>query len=380
MKSGTRLAGAIVQKHKDGSVQVAVQREWLRQRNAAFFETQEMEERERLQGAFKVLLERIDAWKTERAADDRLVKHLEDEAERLRKRDEALAGGEPVEPSRFLLIDVPKANIDTTYVQPSARKQVALVAWQEQLDDVESTPVARLQAELQKRNIDAAARTVDLSGELPPQPDDERQWAARRAIIEFHRRKEMAFQGTLDKVYRTDDPATAPDASKLFGDLMKSQLEAQLKDLLGKPAAPKNNARGDKTLKDAQKLAEAEDAAGFRVTRLSLRPGEVAVEARFMAKMPDGAWATAWQHVETVDASRPQADVEKSLAENEQVQKVIKLAKAAGIDSEEKVLEALRTGAATMAAQAAADAKFQEFFTRYTERLDGPPLWLPAVR
>ena len=382
LKSGTRLAGAVVQKRDDGSVQVAVQREWLRKRNAAFFQKQEAAERAQTQAALKGLLERIEAWKTERAADDRLVQHLDKEADRLRQREQSLAGEEPVALSRFLLIEVPKPNLESVYVQPPARKQVALVAWQERLDDVEDTPVTKLAAELQMRNIDMAARTVDLSGDLPTQADTEPQWAARRAIIEFYRRKEMTFQGTMDKVHRTDDPAKAPDPAKLFGELMKSQLKAQLDDLLGKPAPAAKNARGDKALEDAGKLADAENAAGFRVTRLSLRPGDpqVLVEGRFLAKLPDGSWLTAWQHVETVDASKPRADLEKLLAENEQVRKVLDFAKSAGLQDEQKVLDALRAGAATMTAQQAVDARFQEFFTRYTERLDGPPLWLPPSK
>jgi len=53
--------------------------------------------------------------------------------------------------------------------------------------------------------------------------------------------------------------------------------------------------------------------------------------------------------------------------------------KALGFGADDLVNQAIRVGAATMAAQSAADARFFEFRDRYVKRLDGPVLPL-AVR
>ena len=51
------------------------------------------------------------------------------------------------------------------------------------------------------------------------------------------------------------------------------------------------------------KTADAEKINGFRVTRSeeNLAAKRVAVETRFVARMPDGSWKTVWQRVESAD-------------------------------------------------------------------------------
>ena len=130
------------------------------------------------------------------------------------------------------------------------------------------------------------------------------------------------------------------------------------------------------------KAAEAEKISGFRVTRSEedLAAKRVAVETRFVARMPDGSWKTVWQRVETADASKARPDVEQQIMQDPQIRTALELVKSFGLGGEEQVKMAIRFGAATQEAQKQADSLFFEFRDRHLHRLDGPVLRIaPAV-
>ena len=57
------------------------------------------------------------------------------------------------------------------------------------------------------------------------------------------------------------------------------------------------------------------------------------------------------------------------------MKKALETMKSLGLGAEDQVQQAIRFGAATMAAQQAVDARFFEFRARYVKHLDSPPLW-----
>lgn len=367
LKSGPKLYGAVLQQG-DGLLTIAVQRDWLTKAAPKFLEKREQDAAANRSRALQALQKRIQDWLVLRAADKELVASLTKESGRLEK-------VEPGEARRFLLIELPRTQVERVFVQTPQRKQVALSAWSQKLPAVEESSAAKLADELRRQGIDVA-KPVDLTSELPDSSDSDRQWSARQALWEFHLRKSLAFQGTADLLFRTD--ADKPDIAKLIEELFKSQLKSQVAELLG--GAPKGQVKfSDKALKTAQATADKEQASGFRVTRMAfqLEKKSVMVEGRFLAKLSDGTWETIWQHAETIDASKPRDDLEQQLAKHPEVQQVLDLAKTKGLGiSDQQIQLAVRCGAATMAAQETVDAKFHEFFDRYTERLDGPALWL----
>ena len=381
IKAGPRLQGAILNRAADGTVAIAVQRSWLARRGAKYYEQQLKKEAASALAAIRQCLERIADWKDLRAADLELVKFLVKESDRLKAFQTDLEAGRPL-PTRFMRIEVPAPHIERVTVQPADRRQVAIAAWHEQIPDVEDTTVAALATELKRRGIDFANRRFDLSPELPPAVQTEEQWAARQAVVEFSLRRSLTFQGTQELLVRTGDGAAPPDMTRLIGELFKSQLEGQLADLLGEGGAskPREDA-GNKALNEAQQTAEREGVSGFRVTRLAFQLANktVSVEGRFLARMPNGTWRTIWQQTETLDASKPQEDAEKELAEDPQIKQVLTIAKAGGFGADDnQIRQALRFGAATRTAQETADTRFFEFFDRYVQHVDGPPLVLPA--
>lgn len=371
VKGGPRLLGAILERSPDGGVSIAVERAWLKTTHPRFFEQVARDEEAERQRGLVELRERLAAWIKRRADAEELLFFVKKEAARV---DEALPKPDIAAKTspQFMLLEFPRERIERIYAQPASRKQVALVAWRERLPNVEHQSVTSLARSLKKQGIDPAAELVDLSSELPRRSQDDREWAARVAIVEYMYRKRIDFQGTGDVVVRADDGAARPDFAVLAGEILKSQLAG----LLDPDGTAKVKPEQAKWWEAATKSAEREQVTGFRLTRVDqdLSAKRVTVESRFSAQMPDGSWQVVWTQTEIADASKARPETEKAIAKDPQVSQAFKLAKAAGLSAEEPLQLALRTGAATMEAQQAIDTRFFEFRDRYLQHLDGPPL------
>ncbi|MSR57297.1 MAG: hypothetical protein EXS05_06465 [Planctomycetaceae bacterium] len=381
---GLRLLGSVVDRSADGAVTMAIRREWLQGAHPKFYESRLADELVERQSAYEQLHDRIDQWRKQRADDERLEFFLKKEAERVAKSIAALTNKSADEPSEFVLLTFPKAEVERVVVQPPQRKQVAGVAWSEQLADVEKRSVGSLTRELEKLKIDAAKVRVDLSDRLPVRRQTEAEWGARQALVEYQYRKPLNFQGTGDLVVRTGEGEKAPGIGDLLAKILQSQVADQLADLLGEPGKAKSKPESTEWLRSATKTAEAEAVAGFRVTRVNPDAGlrQVSVETRFVAKVPGGTWETIWRHTETVDASKANKDLVDRIANDPQIKQILELTKAAGLGAGDDTLQtALKFGAATMQAQETANARFMEFRDRYLQRLEGPPLMIgPTAR
>ena len=247
--------------------------------------------------------------------------------------------------------------------------------------------MAGLVQELKLRKIEPTDDADALLDLLPPRRQNDSAWAARRALVEYRFRKPLDFQGIGDAVVRTGEGLKAADAAPLLGDLIKSLAGDSIPDLLD-PRAPRgaakgtgNNSSSEKWLATAAKAADSEDLDGFRVTRVNqdLAARRVAVEVRFVARLPDGAWRTIWQRSETADASKPRPDFEQQIEKDPQLRAVLELMKSLGGGGDDQVKLAIRFGAATAEAQKDADHRFFEFRDRYLGRLDGPVLRVPPI-
>ena len=107
---------------------------------------------------------------------------------------------------------------------------------------------------------------------------------------------------------------------------------------------------------------------------------EAAVQSVFVVRVDAGfpekaQWETVWSHRETADATKVRAETEARIANDPQVKQALDKVKSLGLGAEDQVQQAIRFGAATMAAQQTADSRFFEFRDRYVKHLDGPPLW-----
>lgn len=380
VKGGPRLLGAVLGREADGAVAFAVGRAWLKKAHARFYEQALRDETAETRAAFQELRDRVAEWRTQRAADQELDFFLKRESERVDKVLKAIDEGTYLEDAPFLVIDLPRAKADRVFHQPPQRRRIALTAWREGLADVETRSTASLAQKLKKQKVELTDDPDVLLELLPPRRQTEAAWAARRGVVEYRFRKPLDFQGLGNQVVRTGEGVKPADAGRLLGELFKSLGSDPRADLL-EPAAPKGASSGtfngsEKWLATAARVAQSAGLDGFRVTRVDqdLAARRVVVEARFVARLPDGSWQTIWQHSAAGDASKPRPDVEQQIEKDPQVRAALELVKSIGLGGDEQVRLAIRFGSATMGAQKEADSRFFEFRDRYLKRLDGPIL------
>lgn len=381
IKGGPRLLGAALGREADGTLAFAVSRAWLKETHAKYFDEAQQLELAETRAAFVELRDRLAGWRNKAAGEKELEFFLSREAERIDKELAAIDAGKREEDAPFLVIDVPPTKIERLVIQPPQRKGVAQSAWREGFADVEKRSTVSLAQELKAKKIEPDADPDVLLDLLPPRRQNEPEWAARKAIVEYRFHRPLDFQGTGDTVVRTGEGAKPADAAGLFAELLKSLQGNSLDDLLestvgGPLKKPPAANGGENWLATACKTAETERLSGFRVTRVAqnLEAKRVDVETRFVAKITRSSWKTIWQRTETGDASKAKGDAEQQIMQDPQVRAALELVKSIGLGGEEQVKLAVRFGAAVQEAQKQAETRFYEFRDRYLRRLDGPVL------
>jgi hypothetical protein len=375
IEDGLRLFGSVFRRHKDGSVTLAVQRVWLQKAHPDFYKETSRQEIEDHRETLVLLQKRIANWLKEKPGDKRLQDFLAEEQARVEKQLSKKKIDSPEKSPQFMLLKIPARQIGRSYLQSPQRKQVVLAAWREKLTDVETRSVQDLLKELREKKVVVGTERIDLTDRLPLLSENDRQWAARQAIVAFQLPDRLEFQGTGDLIVRKGKPEEAANVQELLKGALGGDVQKLLNDALG--TTPKANKKQPAWLETARKTAKAEGVNGFRVTRSSqnLAAKRVSVESRFLARMPDGSWETVWKHLETMDASKKNPAREAIIKDDPQVKKVLAAAKLLGLVGNQDALQmAVRFGASTMLAQEAADKKFEEFRNRFTRRLDGPPI------
>ncbi|MBS0202190.1 MAG: hypothetical protein JSS49_04760 [Planctomycetes bacterium] len=372
LKSGRTIRGAVIKADPVGTVTMAVSREWLRHSSPDLFQKVIAKEADQRKQVFEQLRNRLQGLLAVPPGEPQLVFFLKKEVERA---EQQLKEGKADQPSQFVWVDIEHDSIAKMIHPAPDRQRAAMWAWSEQLANVETRDLHDLQRELKQRMVDSTIPPPDISDRLAPRPQDDREWAARLAIVNYTLVKPLDFQGTGDLLIRSNEDRKAVDLAPVLTKVLTSQVDTLLKDLLGdgRPGPPDNNRDW---LKQATRDAAASSVTGFRATRVDVKVegSQATVQSVFVAQMPNGNWEVVWSHVETQDATKPRVDIEAKIAGDPQVKQVLETVKALGAGADDQVRQAIRFGAATMAAQQAADAKFFEFRDRYVNHLDGPPL------
>ena len=352
--------------------------------------------------AYQTLIRRLDQWIAEledpRAAaatlggddqsqaDDRseLIRILKSERAEYEKLvddpTQAAAGGD----SAFVRITLTRTQVRTVFAQPPARRQLALAALRHEIPDVESLPVTELQTRLTDADVDWKSETAEPTKLLDDvEPQDDREWAARRAIYEYQFLKRLDFQGTGNVIVLAGENAPPPDLSELIQGMLDQRTSSALGDLLDEPIFNGLDFGGlggtkqkDSWMTKATRTAEEAGVHGVRVTRMmpDMQRRQTVVEDRFLAKMPDGSWETIWMVRQTKSArDADPADLDR-IKQDPQLKEVLRLVEGLGLGGGGQLDLALQFGAATMNAQQATDDEFYEFRDKYAQQLAGPPL------
>jgi hypothetical protein len=386
LDSGDRLRGAFAGVDADGVVSMAVQRDWLKKTRPEMYEEVTRNESVDAKAAATELQTRIKNWLDEKPESNAVVTFLEVEQERvdeqLAKLNEARGAGT----SQFVMLKFPRREAKYSFAQSAEKRRIAMLAWREHFEDVETREAADLEKQLRESGIDPVAEIPDLTGRLPAGRQNENEWAARRAVIEYEFVGKLDFQGIGKSLVRTDGGAGKVGLEQLLPQvlpqLLQEQLGGQLADLLQEPGQPRPRGAENSTpdLSGAIREAERDGRKSFRVTTvdLNLQRKQATVETRFVAKLPAGKWETIWQHKAAGDPSKPRPDAQRQIENDPQVAEALKLVKSLGLGAGGQLEVALNFGAATMEAQKAVDQEFFRFLDRYVQRLDGPALtWSP---
>jgi hypothetical protein len=380
LKSGTSVRGAILKREANGSVTLAVSREWLKQANPELLIKLTVEEAIEQRAAWEQLRERLAKLLDMPPESQRSVFFMKQELERVEK---LRAQAEPPDPPRFVWFDAKRETIAKVAPSVPDRQRIAIWAWSERLKEVELRDVADLTRSLKQKGIDPMNPAPDLSDQLAARPQDEREWTARLALVEHAFGTPLNFQGTGDVLVRSDDSRDLKDMAPVIAKVLRGQVDSFLKDLTGngRPAKSKAASNND-WLKSAMLDAERAGATGFRATRveLNVEGRQTAVQSVFVARINTGPqaqshWETVWSHRETADATKVRADTEARIANDPQVKQALDAVKSLGLGADDQIQQAIRFGAATMAAQQTTDSRFFEFRDRHLKHLDGPPLW-----
>ncbi len=368
------VRGVIVSRSNDGGATMAVRRGWLRTAQPEMYEEYRAGEIEERAAGDEVLIERINAWIAELDADaDRqLIGILNLERTNAQRRAEDLES--ETDDEEFLLLEFTADRIREIHVQPARRRQAGLCAFQFDMTDVEQTSLTDLEAELSEFDTNWPMVTVDLTDRLASQgTQSTEEWAARQAIFEYQFRKPVSFQGTGDAVVQVDT-AGQGDVGDILTQVLGGGVTADLGSLLD---LPELGGAGESNIWRDHAIAQTDEAGarGCRVTRVApdLVTRTATVDDVFIAKMPDGTWATIWSvSVSAMPGDVPEGVVDR-IRQDPNVEQVLSTAEALGVGRAE-LEQALNFGGATMHAQSQADAQFSEFLSGYIERLDGPPL------
>ncbi len=377
MEGGKRLYGFVLAENPDRSITLAVERVWLETTYPSLFEKEVEREKIRAQAARDELLSRIETWIQQREQDELLIRFLRSESQRI---DATEASQRPTAP--LLSIHLPKEEIRDVFLQPPDRRKIAGLAFQHGLHGMTVTPASILRRKLLQQGVDLDAEQVDLSGSMPAtEKQSLRQWSARKALVEFHRREALEYQGTGTNLIRKGEQT---DLAALIGQFLGGGgLDAigQLGAELGLPEFKKPSSSSDWWRK-ATREAERDGFRGVLLTRLnqSLLSPEVIVTSHFFAQEAPGKWFLVAEFRAASNANSQPAERIARLKEDPQIKSLLGTLDGLGISAGDRLDQALRHGAATGQALEKATSQFYTFLGPQIRALDGPPVPVQETR
>ncbi|HEX7448365.1 MAG TPA: hypothetical protein VF306_12510 [Pirellulales bacterium] len=377
---GERLFGMQAAPPAGEKLLFVVQRQWLQTRQPKLYRAAIAGEAERRKQARQDLRRRLTEWRQRRAEPKVLASFLD---RSLREAEAQLDNPmPPPEPSQLIVLELPAAKVRKSYVQSAAARRLLAWAWHERLDNAEELSMADIGQQLKARGIDADRASADLSDRFEIQPQTDRQWAAKVAVVEFEILGQPHYQGTGGVLMRAGDQQR-PKVADLVGSLLQDQLGDVLGDLAGEAGGAARQKPDERRREATDKvLAEAakDGFRGARVTYLNeeLAKHRVAVDDRFFARMPGDSWQEIWQKSAALDAKQADKDDGARLAADPQVAEIMNVVKGLGLDANQELFQtALRFGAVTQEAMQATDRDLVQFLQANSRSLTGPPLLLP---
>ena len=382
LENKSTLYGIIDQVTQD-EVTLVIERAWLKANHPDIYERLAKTEGDTAEKANADLIRRIDQWIAERKDEVDLKIFLEDEKKL------ALQKADSKDPHavRFAFLKLPQSEIRRVVQQSSQQRKVALVSWKHDLPNVAVRPAQDLVKELKQRNIDWQNSKIDFSGDVVSPSQTDREWAFRKALVEFSMMPSLEFQGTGNSFFRRGEkPGMKAMMEMVMGQMGGVGSIQQIGEELGLPEftnrGKQNNVRS--LAKDSWKkqidIAEKEGLLCFSITQLKQNPLSDRVEVKVMliAKDERGRWQKFKEFVGRADANKQSdADV-KAMSEDPQVKQIMEVTDALGMGASPQLKRALRHGVATQAAMQAGLNQLAIFVNDHSKGLAGPRIITPG--
>jgi hypothetical protein len=307
-----------------GSVEFLVRRAWA-EKNLA----QQMRRWDRSNAATTKLAisrrqKRLETWKRERAphvgADDRIIQWIDREQTRL---------AAPGDAGQSILISVRMAKTEVRGIErrPAAIERLLKLGWLCALPEPESMPVNQLKDALEGRGyaVDGGgpAQPVAIDRLLPPTPEPDATWLARRAATELLIDSDLRFLRYQDVLVPDAGAGAAQPLSAVGLTTALSEIKRML-DL--------DQARTDPLVEKLKAIA-AKGRIGALVTRLEIQPdmSSVTVECTLWVRTTAERWVPLGSRSATVRPDDIRPDAGKDLAADPQIQSAFKVVEMLGL-------------------------------------------------
>jgi hypothetical protein len=383
---GERVMGMLAAPVSDGSVTLYVGRDWLKKHQPALYRKAIAGEEDRRKEALQKYLDRLSQWRDRRTEPKLLNNFIQRSIRDVEGRLEALDNADQkTEPSQLVVVELPAVQVKRHFTQAPAVRRLLGLAWEAKLENVEELSAKAIAEELKKQGVDVEHDTPDLSDRFETVSPNDRQWAAKVALIEFEILGKPHYQGTGGVLMRDNGDGARPPLTDLVSGLMQDQLGDALGDLLNPQAGGGANAgpaRRQAAIDKALASARDDKATGVRITYLdqSLQNRQVSVTDTFYARMPDDRWEAIWQQSANVAIDGAKDLNEDQLAADPQIAEIQKTLQGLGLDANNDLFKsALRFGGATRKAMDETNKEFAEFILAQTRRLIGSPVPVPAA-
>jgi hypothetical protein len=374
LKNRTTLRGIVARLEKDGSLTMAVSREWLRKADPKLFAKRTAAEGVERRAALEQLRDRLNKESQGVPEDSRLGTFIRSERKRAER---LLAKPTPLEETQFVWLDIKKREISRIRTGAAENRRIAVWAWSERFANVETRNAVDLEQQLRQKGIDPVQPFPEIWDRFPPRIQGDPEWDARMALVRYALDKPLDFQGTRDLLLPVDRSGKGQDMGALVGRVLANQANALLGDLLGEGRAAATRGALDAWLKPACREAERRKAHAFRATGVDFNLGgrQASVDSVFAVQLGRGDWEVIWSDHQAEDGTKERAAVEDTITKDPQLKSALSVLHPLGASADDQVRQAVRFGAATMAAQQAIDRRFDAFEGPLLEHLDRPPLW-----
>lgn len=376
LTTGQRLYGFVLAKEASGELRFAVEREWLAATYPDYFQQQLVQETQAAESARDELTGRIREWREHRQDDELLVGFLDAELDRIVRQPQELP-----DDKLFMVLTVAASSVREVTIQNAEPRKIAGLAYQHGIDKVVTTPASLLKKRLTAIDVNPVEEQVDLSSQVPQvQSQSTRQWAARKALVEFQMREKLEYQGTGTTMIRKGE---STDVAALMGQLLAGgSLDpvAQLGAELGLPEFQQFKKKDNDWWRKPTREAEQDGFIGVLLTRLEqdLLSPNVTVETHFYAMESPGNWFPVFKLRSVSNANSQPAERVDRIKEDPQIKQLVDTLSGLGLPMGDRLDQALRHGAATHEALQKANGEFYLLLGNNTRTVDGPPIPLKS--